>query len=89
MNITEIKETIDILSFLSSKWKKRTIIAAIELLFFFQYVYCVFFKCINLSNCGIEIIYNISYLKNISILYIVLSFVVFFYMVFFCTHKKN
>lgn len=88
MNITEIKETIDILSFLSSKWKKRTIIAAIELLFFFQYVYCVFFKCINLSNCGIEIIYNISYLKNISILYIVLSFVVFFIWFFSVRIKK-
>lgn len=88
MNITEIKETIDILSFLSSKWKKRTIIAAIELLFFFQYVYCVFLKCINLSNCGIEIIYNISYLKNISILYIVLSFVIFFIWFFSVRIKK-
>lgn len=88
MNITEIKETIDVLSWIISKWKKRTAIVILELLFFIQYVYCVFIKCINLCNCGIEIIYNISYLKNISILYIVLSFVIFFIWFFSVRIKK-
>lgn len=69
MVLSDFKDAIDIISLITSKWKKRITIILIEGgLFFFQCV-VIFNHCIDLNNNGKSIFRNCNYLKNSSIIF--------------------
>lgn len=88
MAISDIKDAIDIISLIISKWKKRTTIIIIEVLLILFHFIAVLNHCIDLDKNGTNIFKNQNYLKNISIIFFVLYIVILLIWVI-TTHIKK
>ncbi len=82
MAFSEFLNTIDFISFVISKWKKRTTIIILEVSFSLFYSLKIFQNCINLNCTGKEIFENFNYFKNLSIIIFIIEFVVFLIWIF-------